>query len=69
MKYLAVETDITKRKHQRNSPTRTLAAGLSTPIAFRMVAPSFVTWMLWCLSDDCRILSCHTEHSRSVHNW
>jgi len=24
-------------------PTRTLAAGLSTPIAFRIVAPSFVT--------------------------
>lgn len=27
----------------KNSPTKTLAAGLSTPMAFRMVAPSLVT--------------------------
>ena len=26
-------------------PTRTLAAGLSTPILLRIVAPSFVTWI------------------------
>jgi len=45
-------------------PTSTLAAGLSTPIAFRIVAPSFVTWMLSFLSVDCSILSYQTNHGK-----
>jgi hypothetical protein len=38
--------------------TRTLAAGLSTPMLLRIVAPSFVTWMLRGSLYEIKILSC-----------
>ena len=40
-----------------NSPTSTLAAGLSTPIAFKIVAPSLVTCIVSFLPMLCKILS------------
>lgn len=47
-----------KNAHENfNLPTRTLAAGLSTPMAFRIVAPSLVTWTVSLLELLCRILS------------
>jgi len=54
------------RQKQALLPTSTLAAGLSTPIAFRIVAPSFVTCMLSFLSIDCSILSYKTNYSCSL---
>ncbi len=47
-------------------PTRTFAAGLSTPMAFSIVAPSFVTCIESPLPMLCRILSC--EENRITSN-
>ena len=41
-------------------PTKIFAAGLSTPIAFKIVAPSFVTCISF-LSEPCNILSYNSK--------
>lgn len=46
-----------REMRRKDSPTRTLAAGLSKWMDFKMVAPSFVTDTPLPLPIDCRILS------------
>lgn len=47
-------------------PTKILAAGLSTLIDFKIVAPSLVTWTSQFWPVDCKILSFRKQEKRNL---